>query len=385
MEKEYISDSDSLEYSYERFINENNKIINKVLNVVLWFTTLSGPLIAVFVAMDIYVSMTYISCLITTVLSVGLAAVHTFLIKKNPKSLVARYIVLIGLEVILVYMRYANINVVILLFIPPLLSLLYCDRRLYNIISIISFVGLIIGVALSAEHWASYISGEEPVHWFIAHVSGYALEFALTYIAGLMISFLINWHMGTTFSDKMVIRDKEREIYTDKMTGLWNKMYLQKAYVKYVIQQQKFCSLVIIDLDNFKEINDTYGHAEGDRALTSFARVFEKSMDSIERVILCRFGGDEFIAFIPGFDREDALQNVLMHLKTQMKQAFEKDEHLNRITMSIGAYIMKNEFEDYAEIFNKADNSVLYVKNRGKNNYHIYHEGDPIEHERAGR
>ncbi|MBQ6537535.1 MAG: GGDEF domain-containing protein, partial [Eubacterium sp.] len=193
------------------------------------------------------------------------------------------------------------------------------------------------------------------------------------------------WHMGTTFSDKMVIRDKERESYTDKMTGLWNKNYLQKAYVKYVVQQRKLCSMIIVDLDNFKEVNDLYGHAEGDRVLIGFARVFEASMNSIERAVLCRFGGDEFVAFLPDFDREDALTTVLMDLKNRLSRAFNGDEHMKNVTMSIGAVIMKNSYEEYSELFNKADNSVLYVKNRGKNNFHIYHDGDTKETEPVGR
>jgi len=47
----------------------------------------------------------------------------------------------------------------------------------------------------------------------------------------------------------MIILDREKQVYTDRMTGLWNKMYLQKAFVKYVVQQKKLCSLVVVDLE----------------------------------------------------------------------------------------------------------------------------------------
>ena len=382
--EEYIADI-ATDTSYSRFLIENNKIINRVLNYVLWILTISGPSVALFILLGVFDSMTYVSCLLLTLLSVALAGLHTFFIKKHPESLFTKYIVLIGLEVLIVFMRCVNIGVVLMLFMPPLLSLLFCERKAYLITSAFSYLGMITGLAVSSAHWSSFIPTETPTVWFVDHAISYSLEYALVFFCGLMISALINWHMGTTFSDKMIILDKEREAYTDKMTGLWNKMYLQKAYVKFVVQQRILCSLIIIDLDNFKEVNDKYGHAEGDRALISFSRVFERTMESIERAVLCRFGGDEFVAFLPNFDREDALETVLRNLKNKQHAAFENDEHLQNITMSIGAVIMQNTYEEYPELFEKADNSVLYVKNRGKDNFHIYHDGDKKESEKAGR
>ena len=385
MRKEYISDEESGNYSYEKFLSENAKIINKVLNRVLWLSTPAGPVIALFKALGVFSSMSYLSCLNVLLMMIIIAGLHTYFMKKNPDSKFLSYMILIGIELVLVYMRAANIGIVLAMFVPTLLSLLYCDRKLYFIISAISYVGLIIGVAVSANHWVSFIPSETAMEWFIDHAISYSLEYILVFNCGFMISVLINWHMGTTFTDKMIILDKEREAYTDKMTGLWNKMYMQKAYVKFVVQQRRICSLVIVDLDNFKEVNDKYGHSEGDRALVGFSRVFEKTMDSIERAVLCRFGGDEFIAFLPGFDKEDALESVLRDLKNRLKVAFEGDKHLERVTMSIGAVIMKNAYEEYTELFEKADNSVLYVKREGKNGYHIYHEGDKKQEAIVGR
>ena len=382
--EEFIADS-SGDASYARFLTENNKNINRVLNFVLWSLTIAGPAVALFVLFGVFESMSYLSCLYVTLFTVALAALHTFFIKKMPDSLFSKYIVLGGLELLVIFMRFVNIGIVFIFFVPPLLSILYCERKVYFITSAFSYVGMIIGLLISAEHWASYVPTETPMVWFTDHAISYSLEYVVIFNCGLMIHFLIHWHMGTTFSDKMVILDKEREAYTDKMTGLWNKMYLQKAYVKFVVQQRSLCALIIVDLDNFKEVNDKYGHAEGDRALIGFSKVFEATMDSIERAVLCRFGGDEFIAFLPNFDREEALETVLRDLKNKLQKTFENDEHLKKITMSIGAVIMKSAYEEYPEIFEKADNSVLYVKNRGKNDFHIYHDGDKKEAATTGR
>ena len=384
LHKHYIQDEGE-DASYSKFIRENGILINKILNRILWCMSVSGPAVALMVWLGVFQSMTYFACLNVTVLCLIIAGVHTIYIKKFPTHSAAKYIILIGIEIILVYMRIENFEIVFMMFIPPLLSLLFCEKTLYYIISAVSYVGLIAGLFLSADHWSSFIPTETSMEWFRDHAIGYTLEYALVIVVGLMISILITWHMGTTFSDKMLILDKEQEAYTDRMTGLWNKMYLQKAFVRYVVQRRYLCSLIIVDLDNFKYVNDTYGHAEGDRALVSFAGVFEQTMSSIEKAVLCRFGGDEFVAFLPNFDDEEALETTLRNLKKKLSAAFEEDEHLKGVTMSIGATVMKSAYEEYKDIFERADNSVLYVKNHGKDNYHIYQEGDSKEAAPVGR
>ena len=167
--EEYIADS-SGDASYARFLVENNKNINRVLNYVLWILTIAGPSIAFFVFLGVFESMSYMSCLYVTILTVGLAGLHTFFIKKMPDNLFSKYIVLGGLELLVIFMRFVNIGIVFIFFVPPLLSILYCERKVYFITSAFSYVGMIIGLLISAEHWASYVPTETPMIWFTDHL-----------------------------------------------------------------------------------------------------------------------------------------------------------------------------------------------------------------------
>ena len=98
------------------------------------------------------------------------------------------------------------------------------------------------------------------------------------------------------------VTDIKSKSLKDALTGLWNRNYTEEAVNKLFAEGAEG-ALMMIDMDNFKAINDNYGHIAGDKTLKMFAETLEEYCDT-EKDILCRIGGDEFLVFIPDCDEE---------------------------------------------------------------------------------
>lgn len=157
---------------------------------------------------------------------------------------------------------------------------------------------------------------------------------------------------------------------TDALTGLHNRDYLEKK-LNELLEEGHAGALFMIDLDNFKGINDTYGHIVGDKTLQIFAEVLRTY--SREDDVICRLAGDEFVTFYPELtDREIAAKkagDIIKLFNEKMASLGYQDV----VSVSIGIMMATGE-EDYVSLYNKADKSLYYVKNNGKNSYHFYGE-----------
>lgn len=159
--------------------------------------------------------------------------------------------------------------------------------------------------------------------------------------------------------EKLLIRSQQ-----DPMTGLSNRVTTEKMIREslYSSQQDGWNTLILIDIDHFKSFNDTYGHMLGDAVL----RFMGDAMREVFRAtdVLCRWGGDEFVIFIPRFRDEDALKNRLATLQARMR-TFRNSKGPMPITLSIGGVIARNNTTLNA-LFAKADEALYIVKERGR-------------------
>lgn len=164
---------------------------------------------------------------------------------------------------------------------------------------------------------------------------------------------------------------------TDALTGLHNRDYLEKR-LQELLDERCAGALFMIDLDNFKEINDTYGHIVGDKTLQIFADVLKTY--SREDDIVCRLAGDEFVTFYPELtSREIAAKKAadIIHLFAEKMSALG---YADVVSVSIGIMMAKGD-EDFVSLYNKADKSLYFVKNNGKNAYHFYGEHKIVSEE----
>lgn len=132
-------------------------------------------------------------------------------------------------------------------------------------------------------------------------------------------------------------------------------------------------ALMVIDLDNFKKINDTYGHAMGDYVLKSVADVLKIHQ---KEHIVCRMGGDEFLLFVRNAQNEDDVVPVVDVIMDSFMARCQKDDILASTSLSIGIALTTQEGKNYNQLFRCADRAMYYVKRNGKGGYSFHDSGD---------
>ena len=182
--------------------------------------------------------------------------------------------------------------------------------------------------------------------------------------------------MAAAFNKIRSARDAyQLESELDKLTKLYNKSTTEnigKLKLKNFSEQDSdtIMALYIIDLDHFKEANDTYGHQFGDKVLMEFSRNLRKKFRPND--CIGRFGGDEFVVII---DNLPSMEIVLRKARDIKNVAVELtiDGRNAGITASIGVAIIPQDGLDYDTIFKAADNALYHVKANGRNGF--YYKG----------
>lgn len=130
--------------------------------------------------------------------------------------------------------------------------------------------------------------------------------------------------------------------------------------------------LIILDIDNFKSINDNYGHLFGDEVLVKIATVINSVLNG--RAIVGRFGGDEFCIFTTNIKDETELRVILTTIRKELYYAYDYRGDNFHITLSAGVSLYPNDGTKYEELFKKADKCLYLAKNKGRNRFIIYDE-----------
>jgi len=170
----------------------------------------------------------------------------------------------------------------------------------------------------------------------------------------------------------------EKLAMTDELTGLYNRRYFFTRFAQEcdrALRYNKNICVIMMDLDDFKHVNDTYGHMTGDRVLRKIGSLLMANRRASD--LVARYGGEEFIELIPETDRQGALRTAEKIRAMAENERIETDDGNEiRCTLSIGVALYSvGELEDACdneEIIRKADEMLYMAKNAGKNRVMIY-------------
>lgn len=160
----------------------------------------------------------------------------------------------------------------------------------------------------------------------------------------------------------------------DALTGIYNKMTVQRQ-IKSILTQldkEKTHALMIIDIDNFKEINDRLGHLFGDAILSDIARRMKNVFHRHD--IIGRIGGDEFIIFVKDGQDIEAIKSKAGQMIYEMHELQLNHDKQVPISCSIGIALVPKDGDDFKSLFQKADQALYHAKKAGKNQYAFYDE-----------
>ncbi len=179
----------------------------------------------------------------------------------------------------------------------------------------------------------------------------------------------------TQIAHSQALQHLLRFAFNDYLTGLKTRRYFEQALeqeVKRALRNRSSCALLLLDLDDFKQINDSYGHHIGDETLRQLARILTRDMREIDTV--ARFGGDEFAVILPDTDHEGA-RFVATRLREAVRQTpiqaagtpgLEQPLHLD---LSLGIALAPRNATSPVALLRAADTALYQAKRNGKHRY----------------
>ncbi len=165
-----------------------------------------------------------------------------------------------------------------------------------------------------------------------------------------------------------------RIAYTDELTGLFNRRYLRenvRGYLSRLREKNLPLAMLMLDIDHFKEVNDTHGHQAGDQLLKGFATLIKKL--SAGKAIPVRYAGDEFVIVVPKYDKKvgGALAKKLIEILDKGAMRISQEKKV-KITSSIGIASFPKDAADYDDLFKRADEALYHAKETGRARFFIY-------------
>lgn len=326
------------------------------------------------------------------ILLVGLVFV---LLRRNKNALSTRSLTILATFILLTAMALVYYTVVVM----QLPNMWYKNELLsrpYELVSIIIYLVLLLFIIPKA--YQSYPSILTDCLFYLAiteivvsvylmllsnqpYDSAYNIAYFLQVIAYLIpcSCFVINY--VTSYTDvlnsqnKLKIKQNELTFLAshDSLTNLYNRRQFEELLEKAIANSERYnnsIALLLIDMDNFKSINDTFGHNQGDELIKQFSQ----RLNGIVRRgdVLSRIGGDEFTLILPNIDSPRSARQTAEKILSELNTPYTISDKLVTVSVSIGIALAPIDTTNSQDLFRKADMAMYKAKNTGKNTYQFY-------------
>lgn len=256
---------------YQAFLKENQKKINLMLNKFLRFSILIGPLLMLAIRFGIFHSVTYASCVIVSLLVLSLSCIHYVLTMREGNTVRAAVIAFLAIDTLLILMNSAHIGIYITWFVVPLISLLFCDFKVYAIAVAINYAMMTVSVWLVSPYYASLrVDFDHAFQYFAGRMGGFTIETAIMVTAGYSLCRLSTSYYRELIEKYRILSDNKR------------RMNEQMAILESMSEIYEYASLIDLDAMTETAIRDTRAadrHASG--TIGGQSRMNAKLMPSI--------------------------------------------------------------------------------------------------------
>lgn len=195
------------------------------------------------------------------------------------------------------------------------------------------------------------------------------------FFLGAVFVLVVCWLMLQTTRDIKRVTTLELQNITDPLLGIYNRRYLDQRLNEEVARAQRYklpLSLLLFDIDHFKQINDQFGHLIGDRVLSSMGRILQEQVRKSD--LAARYGGEEIVIVLPNTAEEEAF-TMAERLRLLLGQTAYAEQELNNggvhCTVSIGVASLIDETGG-ADLLHKSDVAMYQAKRTGRNRVVAY-------------
>ena len=195
----------------------------------------------------------------------------------------------------------------------------------------------------------------------------------LTAMAFMVIGLILNMVLALLVVSRMVRRLRQRSL-RDALTGLWNRRALAPLLRRQVGRLRRYgetYAVLMVDVDHFKQINDSFGHAAGDAALIGLAGLMRQAAREVDHIV--RMGGEEFCVLLPHTDLEGAVR-LGNRLRVVVREA--EPGACGRFTVSVGVAVAQSAEESGDAVIMRADQAMYRAKAGGRDQVVL---ADPVE------
>lgn|GEM_PF-4044756 len=202
---------------------------------------------------------------------------------------------------------------------------------------------------------------------FYVDVSAYVIELAGKKIVSIL---------AKDITAKKLRQEKLTYLaFHDALTGLPNRLYFLRQGKK-ILQQaedrEEVVALIYLDLDDFKLINDVYGHQAGDFVLENLAKRLKKTLRRGD--LVARLGGDEFVLMAPGLKKDEDVNVVINKIAMELEEPIYWQQEEIKLSVSMGISLFPEQGKDLASLLEKADQAMYAAKNNSERIYYLFEE-----------